>query len=289
MRGLVNLVLAGACAMLLPGTAGAVSPAAAIRHLNQQRQANGIPAGISLSGGLSRGCRKHDRWMARHHLIVHGETKGSAGYSTAGDQAGQHSVLGFGTGVHWSSVRDNPWENAPIHLSQLLDPTLKVSGYDESQSFQCAQTLAPPRRAASAPRLYTYPGPGAAIYRGQRAAEHPFTPGQLVGIPQGRLTGPYLYLLIAAPHPDEATQVLRAPAEIVSASLRQAGGAHVPLATLDTKKPAIRYYIPPGGYLIPRRPLKAGRLYEAKAEVGFEGEVLSRTWRFRATSRIIGP
>ncbi len=287
MLWLTGVLLIG---LALPAAAGAVSAATAIGHLNQQRRANGIPAGIAVKGRLSRACRKHNHWMAIHHVLAHFENKGTRGYSRAGDLAGQHSVLGYAIPpIHWSSVHANPWESAPVHLSQLLDPLLEVSGYNESESFECAQTLATPRRVGPTdPRLYTYPGPGSVIYRGERAAESPFTPGQLVGIPQGQLTGPYIYLLISARSYAGPQYPSREAAHIVSGSLRQVGGGSVPLAIVDTAKPVLQPYVPPGGYMIPRHALKAGKRYEAKVKIRFRGEILRRTWRFRANSGTVG-
>ena len=47
-------------------------------------------------------------------------------------------------------------------------------------------------------------------------------------------------------------------------------------------------YIPPGGFVIPRKALKAGKRYRAHVEATFSGQTFRRTWRFRTNSRVTG-
>jgi hypothetical protein len=47
-------------------------------------------------------------------------------------------------------------------------------------------------------------------------------------------------------------------------------------------------YIPPGGFIIPRRALKPGKRYTAHVEATFSGQRFRRTWRFRTNRRVVG-
>jgi hypothetical protein len=274
---LLALPLAIAALLALgAGSAQAVSSAVAIKALNKQRIANSIPGGIRSVGSLVSGCAKHNAYMRRNAgVLTHFETKGRPGYSAAGEEAGRSSVLSYG-GPAWRSVRSNPWETAPIHLAQLLAPSLAVSGYAETSGFGCAQTLASPRRPEpSATTIYTYPGEGAHIYPSERAAEGPYTPGELIGI-RG-VTGPYLYVMADGPERYGALY----DAQITKASLADAGGNAVPIATIDGTDPKLRGYIPPGGFVIPRTPLKRGATYEASVTLTVGGLPLEHSWSFK--------
>lgn len=197
VAGALNLVLAAALLLSISSSSpAAVSSKHAINQLNKQRVRNGLPGGIKSRGRLARGCRKHNAYMRRNGVLTHYERRGLPGYSMAGSRAGRSSVIAVGTDP-WRRPGSNPWETAPIHLAQLLAPSLAVSGYSEWGGYACAQTLADPRRPAPAKtRVYTYPGPGARIYRAERAFELPYTPGQLIGVGKGAVTGPYLLVMV---------------------------------------------------------------------------------------------
>jgi hypothetical protein len=256
------------------GSAQAVSSAVAITALNKQRIANGIPGGVRSVGSLAGGCAKHNAYMKRNGgVLTHFETKGRPSYSVAGEKAGRSSVLSYG-GPAWRSLGSNPWETAPIHLAQLLAPSLAVSGYSEANGFACAQTLASPRRQVpSATTVYTYPGDGASIYPSERAAEGPYTPGELIGI-RG-ITGPYLYVMADGP---DGYGLLAA--QVTKASLTDAGGHPVPVATADGTNPKLRGYIPPGGFVIPTTPLRRGTTYSAAVTLAVGTERLEHSWSF---------
>lgn len=278
-----------AVAVISATQADAVTATKAHNLWNKQRKLHGLPAGLVNRPALNDGCRKHNNYMAQNG-ITHFEEEGRPGYTPEGDLAGRSSVLGQG-GASWSTLHRNPWENAPIHLSQMLDPTLKFTGYDESQGFFCATTLARyiegygGRPSPQRSKLFTYPGPGTRIYRGQRTRESPFTPGQLVGIPQGKLTGPHLYILI---FPGEGVADYSERANITRAWLKNPAGRKLAVGVVDETNDQIANYIPAGGFVIPRRALKAGKRYTAHVQVTYAGQKLKRTWRFRANSRMTG-
>jgi hypothetical protein len=273
------LIAAALAACLLSAApAAAVAPGAAIANLNAQRAVNGIPAGITENPSLSAGCAAHDSYMHLNDTLTHAEEPGKPGFTAEGQQAGQTSVLASGAGA-WTSPKTNPFETAPIHLTQLLDPSLAVSGYDESFGFSCAVTLTPPRRPEpAAPVIYTYPGPGTKIYSAERAAELPFTPGDLIGLGQPRETGPYLYVFVDGVNPFAVPK-----ARITSASLKRLAKkkGKVKVKRIDSSNPRLGPYIPPGGMVIPVKALRKGK-YRAKVTVSAGGSVLTKSWKFRA-------
>jgi hypothetical protein len=278
-----RIAAAAACtaalaALLLPASAAAVTPELAIANLNAQRAASGIPAGIVADPALSAGCVAHDSYMNQNHVLTHSEDPANPGYTPEGAQAGRTSVLASGVGP-WTTPKTNPWESAPIHLSQLLDPSLAVSGYDSSFGYSCATTLAEPRRAEPAnPVLFSYPGPGVQIYRSERAAESPFTPGDLIGLPQPRVTGPYIYLFADGVDPF-ATPKTR----ITAASLKRLGKKkrRVKVKTIDSTNADLGLFLPPGGIVIPVKPLRKGK-YRAEVTVVARGRTLKKSWKFSA-------
>ena len=289
------LVLGGvvAIALLSAPRADAVTATKAHNLWNKQRKLNGIPAGLVNRAALNDGCRKHNNYMAQNSELTHFEDQNKPGYTPEGDLAGRSSVLGIGS-PPWNALNRNPWENAPIHLAQMLDPSLKFTGYDESRGYECATTLSQyiqgygPRPAPQQSKLFTYPGPGTTHYRGQRARELPFIPGQIVGMGQGQLTGPYIYILI---HPDGDAQ-WNDEARITGASLKSPSGRKLGVAVVDEgdsfQGTDLGPYIPPGGFIIPRRALKPGKRYTAHVVAKFAGQTLRRTWRFRTNRRIVG-
>jgi hypothetical protein len=248
------LACAGGLACAVGAPASAATPAEAIARLNAQRAANGIPAGIVENAALSQGCAHHNDYIrANGGQLTHQEDPSRPGYTDDGAYAGLHSVLA--SGGSWNGA--NPWESAPIHLSQLLAPRLDVTGVDDSGGLTCAQTLASRNRPApAAPVTYTYPGNGTTIYASEIAFESPTTPGALVGIPEGASTGPYLYVLFDGPWSEFAD------AHLTAAALRGPGGPVV-LKVVDNSTPGLEGYLPPGGMLIPRVPLLADTSYTA--------------------------
>lgn len=257
--GAALLVACLACA-LLPCAAGAVSSAQAIAWLNAQREANGIPAGITDNPEWDAGCQAHMRWWAENPNASnpHIETPGTPGYTTAGAFAGANAVLAQGsewavsTQYPWHAA--NPWEHAPIHLMQLLGAELSVTGFAPT----CMITWAGYQRTPPAtPQLLAYPGNGTSfIYASERAEEWPFTPAAFVGLQQGGLTGPYLYVLGWG----------TGRGRITAASLNGPGGP-VEVRTVDDYTTGslgeLGSYLPPGGIVIPVKPLAPSTTYTA--------------------------
>ena len=285
-RLICALFATGLLLLIAAPAASAVTAATAISNLNAQRRANGLPAGIAADSALSAGCAAHNNYMhSNGDVLDHDEVPGKTGYTMAGDDAGHRAVLAFGARP-WKRVSDNPWETAPIHLAQLLDPSLAVAGYNESFRFSCAVTLADPRRPEPvAPQLYTYPGPRSHIYTAEVAAEGPFTPGELVGIKPGTPTGPYIFVFADGVEPLGPVQP-----QILSASVRprtrsaraSRKSKRIKLKIVDSTNPQLGPYLPPGGVLIPVKPLKRGK-YKASVTVQVGTATLSRRWKFSAS------
>jgi hypothetical protein len=262
-------VLAGLA--VFSGGASAATPAQAIANLNAQRAANGIPAGITENPVASKACADHNNYERLNGgELTHEEQPGNPGYTTDGNDAAEHSVLA--SGENWNSA--NPWETAPIHLAQLLDPYLAQMGVDDSDGFVCATTL--PANTGDAavfqgpfPAIsgYSYPGNGTSGWpTSETAAEGPFTPGDLVGLPQPTTTGPYLYVLFDGPWQGYGGVYVK----IDSATLTGPQGA-VPIKTVDgTTQTSTNGGIPLGDYIgssamvIPTVTLRAGTTYTAQ-------------------------
>jgi hypothetical protein len=267
------------------------SPAAtaqqAISILNAQRTTNDLPAGIVENPTWSNDCLMHDEYMSMNgDVLTHTEVSTDPGYSAGGAFAGANSVLAEGTG--WAD--GNPYEHAPIHLDQLLAPRLDVVGSADADGFSCTTTYPGwTRSAPTALTVYTYPGPGAAIYSSEVAREQPFTPAGLVGLSRAD-TGPYLLVFVDAPG-QAATDN---PATLSGAVLTGPSGT-VPVVTADgdTAIPrsdqagctsgTLACFIAPGGFIIPARPLQPGATYHVHVDVTFAGVTTPHGWAFSTT------
>lgn len=256
--------VAFAAALLAAPAASAhgISSPQAIAWLNAQRGANGIPAGIAEEPVWDEDCRLHMEWWGKNPNAAnpHIETPGTPGYTTGGAFAGANSVLAEGIdwqpGTRFPWGARNPWEEAPIHLMQLLGPELSVTGY----APVCMVTWAGYKRTPpSEPELVTYPGNGTSfIYPSEHAIEWPFTPAAFVGLPEGGATGPYLYVLGWG----------TGRGRLTAASLSGPKGP-VAIVTVDDSttgsKGELGSYLPPGGIIIPKHPLSPGTTYTASA------------------------
>ncbi|HWC87238.1 MAG TPA: hypothetical protein VG388_11915 [Solirubrobacteraceae bacterium] len=255
------------CLALLSGSAsaaGTISSGQALRYLNAQRAANGIPAGVTNNSAWDTGCADHIAWEEENPTSAnpHQEIPGTPGYTAAGAAAGQSSVLAIGGDWAASSAypwgEANPWEMSPIHLMQLLSPDLSASGWGDDGRDICMITWAGYDRPPPAvPKLMTYPGAGTSfIYPSEIASEWPFTPGDFVGLRGGMATGPNLFVFGYG----------TGRGAITSASLTGPGGP-VEIKTVDdtTTGPAgdLGAYLPAGGIIIPVTPLTPGAVYTA--------------------------
>jgi hypothetical protein len=257
--------LVAAC-LASPATASATTPAQAIANLNAQRAANGLPADVVENPEWSEGCRLHNIYRAANGWGAnpHDEDPALPHYTELGRRAARSSVLGSSG---WPADGTNPWEDAPIHLMQVLAPDLAVTGWADGCMWTWPGYT---RRAPEQPTLLSYPGDGTTIYAHQRATEWPFTPGEFVGL-GGALTGPHLYVF--APGTRRA--------RISAASLTGPGGP-VEVRTVDNHTPELGPYLPSGGIVIPAAPLRPGARYSASVTVTADRAApLVRRWTFR--------
>jgi len=215
--------------------------------------------------------------MALNHTLTHFEQPGDRGYSVGGAYAGKNAVLTHGGS--WDN--GNPYENAPLHLDQLLAPRLTSLGSADADGYSCTTTF-PGWTGPDPPAMtvYSYPGNGSTIYPSEVAREQPWTPGELAGIPQGRRTGPYLLVFVDAP----GQSTFRNPATLSNATLDGPEGP-VAVATVDGSTPVptggtLGPYMYPGGFIIPRDPLAPGTTYHAHVVVTFAGVQTARDWSF---------
>ena len=236
--------------LLAAAPATAATGAEIVSYVNAQRAANGIPAGITERPDWSQSCADHNRYMDQNGGVTHDEDASMPGYTKNGAWAGQNSVL---TDIGDWTPAQNPFETAPIHLAQLLGPDLVEMGADQYDGYTCATTYPGyTRPAPAAVTGYSYPGNGTSgVAAGEVAAEAPFTPGELVGLPAGTETGPYLMAFLDGPAKIHS-------ATVSAASLTGPDGA-VAIESIGSDNSQIGPYLPaPMAFLIPRAPLADG-------------------------------
>lgn len=266
------LVLLGALVACLAGATVARSATGPqiLDDLNRMRAASGIPGTIAEDPERSRGCALHTRYMALNHTVGHTEDPRLPGYTALGERAASRSVLTGGG--PWSA--GVTFRQAPIHLMQMLNPRLSVSGADDFNGYVCLWTMPEPGEVSVPAEdvVRTFPGRGAQDVPAQETArEEPFVPGDFVGLPQGTTTGPHLYVLPDGPWatgseaPDEGLSIaVKRPIVVEDAALHGPGGP-VPLRVIDARTdPRLTMYLPAGAILIPVAPLRPAVLYTAE-------------------------
>jgi hypothetical protein len=266
VSGASLLVLALVCALLTPAGAAAISGPEIVQRLSQQREANGIPGGLIENPTWSADCAKHNYYEAQTGELRHSEDPSSPYYSAEGNWAAENSVLA--SGASWS--QGNPWEDAPIHLIQMLAPPLSEMGAAENDNHNCATTWPGYQRPEpTSLTAYSYPGNGVSgVVPTERASESPSVPGDQVGLPEGTATGRYLLAYLSGIDPSDAPDVT------VTATLTVAG-APVDLRVVDSTNEQIGGYMPqPSAFLIPAQPLKPQTVYQADVKWSMEGAQL---------------
>ena len=261
---LVGTLISLAFVLLTPAAEGATNDntaSKALGWLNAQRAAHGFPAGIVESPDWSRACDKHITYMQKSGKTGHEEDPRSPHYTEEGNWGGTHSVLSYGD--TWRADM-NPWEYGPIHLAQLLSPQISKMGVADRNGFVCATTWPGYERPLpTTTSVLTYPGNGTKIYAREIARENPFTPGDLLGLPQGTVTGPHLYVYVWGPVLDESAVH---DISIAQASLRGPQG-ELALKWVDHTSDRIGSYLPKAsGIIIPVKPLQAGAKFDASVQ-----------------------
>ncbi len=202
-----------------PTPAIAVTSEEAVTFLNQQRGSNGIPGDLVNRPDWADGCAKHNFYSHKTGDWGHTEDSSSPYSTPEGAEAAHAAVIAMGSGYPPSGK--NPWEWAPIHLYAMLQPMNASAGYDASYGYVCMRVYGDERPPAPAPQFFSYPGPGTTgIYPAERAYEWPYTPQQLVGIPEGETTGTNILLFSAGTRGLEAESFsLRGPQGNVDAQM----------------------------------------------------------------------
>lgn len=250
------------------------TPEEIVAQLNIERGANGLPASLVADPELSRGCRMHNDYERRNGTYGHEQDAALPGSTPEGAEAGSSSELARGTS--WS--RGNPFALAPFHLMGLLDPRLTRIGADDAGGFVCVRDQGGPLAQGLADVLHTVPGDQRAdVAPSERAREHPFVPGDHLGLPEGTVTGPHLYLLPDGPaFPPGFNRVT-----VARVSLSGPAGP-VEVRHVDGSHPEVARYLAPGAIGVAATPLAPGALYTASAEVVSPyGTRVARTWQFR--------
>lgn len=261
-----------------PSTAAAVSSEQAVGFLNQQRATNGIPGDLVNREDWADGCAKHNLYSQMTGDWGHSEDPASPYYTPEGADAAGAAVISTGSGYLPSGK--NPWEWAPIHLYIMLKPELTSAGYDGSHGYACMRMYGDePRPAPATPQFFSYPGPDTTgIYPDEFAAEWPYTPQQLVGIPEYTETGTNILLFSLG------TRGLDAE----SFSLRGPAG-QVPARIVDehsSNEVGDGSWFAGGGVIVPEQPLAEHTTYTVNVQwrnlsygdpFGEEPEPLSQT------------
>jgi hypothetical protein len=266
VAGASLVVLAVVCAMLSPAGAAAIGGAEIVQRLSQQREANGIPGGLVERPDWSAGCAKHNYYEAQTGELRHSEDPSSPYYSAEGNWAAENSVLA--SGASWN--QGNPWEEAPIHLIQMIAPQLSEMGAAENDNHNCATTWPGYHRPEPASlTAYSYPGNGVSgVVPTERAFESPSVPGDQVGLPQGSATGRHLLAYLSGVDPSDTPDVTAA------ATLSGSEGP-VDLRVVDSTNEEIGGYMPqPSAFLIPAQPLKPLTTYQADVKWSMEDALL---------------
>jgi hypothetical protein len=170
--------------------------------VNAQRQANGIPP-VAWNQDWAAKCLLHDQYAIANNgwdsPNPHGETPGKTAYTADGDWAGAHSVLTrdvFSTTPGEGGFAD-PFEWAPIHLIQMMSPSITEMGGATLSSWTCLTTWPGYQKpeVSETPRFFSYPGDGTTgIYAREVAAEGPTTPEKELGLGDRAVTGPNIFV-----------------------------------------------------------------------------------------------
>jgi hypothetical protein len=244
--------------------------------LNHQRARWGLPAGIVNVPIWSDACAAHDYYGYSNKILEHPEVPNSPGASLGGNWAGTHAVLAQGN--EWAE-EDNPWFDAPIHLNQVLTPSLSATGIDDSHGYQCLTTW-PGLRREGVPTgtIFTFPGDGTVgLPPVETAGERPTTPNKVLGIPDKAGRQLFVY--------EEGTKVGEAPLHVLAASLQDQAGNKAAVKWLDQESSLGGYLT--GAIIVPVEPLKPFTTYTATVTLAAfttnQGVVVpqvTHTWSF---------
>ena len=263
-RSTARLAIALACAapsLAVPAAAHALAPSEAVRLLNAQRAANGIPGDLVEAPGLSDGCAKHGAYIALNGgALTQGEDPAKPGYTPEGDRQtlASSAPQALSSDPRWSDTA-NPWLLQPISLYRLFDPEIAAVGYNDDKGVACMR-VAGGRPPAQGPELYSLPGNGrTGVPFSEVNHEAPYVPQQLAGIAPDQATGPNILLF---------TRGLRGSAPLSASAFSltgPAGPVDARLITEATQTDAgTGSWFRGGGVLVPVAPLAPFQTYVAR-------------------------
>ena len=260
-----STILAALLTLGLSTPAWGASAGHIVLVLNAERAANGIPAGLVENPQWSAGCALHNVYEKRNRAFGHAEIEGKPGYSAEGNLIAATSVLA--QGVSWGS--HDPYDNAPYHLFDLLNPRIDSIGAADSEGFDCVEIELGTRRPAPARVVaYSFPGNGRrGVAVSQQASEQPMTPAQTLGL-GSRASGPNLLVYFDGPWTNGSR------AQISKATLTSAHGS-VALRWLD--ETTSNLLAPTGAILVPVSKLRAGTTYRASVQGTVTGVIPGST------------
>jgi hypothetical protein len=274
-------------------------PSEAIRLLNAQRRADGIPGDLRLDARRSAGCAQHNAYIHRGLIddgraSVHSEDPARPGFTRDGDQAARTSLVALSfdwwdQSRHdlWWTPLGNPFDHvtsgegaepyAPLHEVRLRDPSATRAWYAENDPAPPPDSgrITDPRvvcmgasgdRQWRRPSYFSHPGDGRSdVPPSARAVEEPLTPQQVVRLPRFAETGPQVLVW--------AEGLGRIGNEswgetFDGADLRSSGGPAA-VRTIDalTRAPgAPSFLVVPGdvALVIPVAPLQPGTVYRLR-------------------------
>jgi hypothetical protein len=266
-------------ALAIPPGIHSTATDADLVSLNSERARWGIPAGLIANQTWSDACAAHNAYEQTNHVLDHPETQAAPGFSPGGNWAGTHSVLSDKS--PWTATV-NPWDDAPIHLNQLMTPDLSVIGIDASRGHVCATTfpgmLAP---VAASGTVFTYPGDGTTgLPPAENAQERPFVPGQFVGIPEGTIAGRELFV-----YEEGNAGSFSHGVSIANATLTGPSGP-VEIRWVDSTTNQVGPFLT-GGVILPVKPLAPKTTYTAQVVLNAFGgtfdsviPAVSHQWSF---------
>ena len=255
------------------------TPTQILSAFNAERTANGLPA-ITEVPDWSRSCVLHNHYQAATGSSVTSRIQ----LARRIPRTAHGQVLTPSLPLRAAGLLANPWLNAPIHLNQMMSPSLVQAGFAESENYNCFTTFAgysdtsPWRRSTEPDRIWSFPGQGQTMPYAQTANEAPHTPGEWVGIPQGTRTGPYLLVDGSGPpldpNPNDSTfdpntrvetnpTPSVAPLSLLTAATVSALDGPVDLRVRNTAThQGDGYFVAPdSGFVLPIRPLRPNTTY----------------------------
>ncbi len=246
----------------------------AVEMLNEQRAASGIPP-LVAEPTLSAGCLS---WASEYHPAAgqfpHAELESQPGYTKAGaeavgvsDLAGDPAVSGeAGVGAEWGPSF-NPWSEAPLHETALLNPATTSAWYGGTYKAACMGTGG--SRPFTEPTFYSYPANGSTnVPTAEHAGEEPFTPQQALGLKYGAATGPTIILWPEGTTNELASATLSSAAETVPLGIVRPGTAAPPAPPGWPPSTTMGAYQGTADYVIPLRALAPDTSYALEAQWG---------------------